>query len=192
MSIKKIVLGFALAGIVGATSGVAENEGWFVGGYLAQRQTKTEAEVKSNYAWYSGTSSSTSTGMKYGILGGYHQSLGEDLGLRYYGAGDLGDYTTNINANVDVLYSFFKNESVELRGFGGGWLGYASHDSDVSGFDLGINLGVRAVFAEKHGAELYGHFGFLTQDKEYSSWYGTSTLKLSQPYQIGLRYTYSF
>ena len=62
----------------------------------------------------------------------------------------------------------------------------------MSGFDLGINLGVRAVVAQKHGIEFYGHFGFLSQDKDFSSFAGTSTLKLSQPYQIGLRYTFSF
>ena len=185
MSRNKIALSFALAGILGASTALAENEGWFVGGYLTQQQIKTE----SNAWFYSGTT----TEIKYGILGGYHQGLGEDLGIRYYGAGDLGAHTTNLSANVDVLYSFLKNESLELRGFGGGWLGYANHSTDsVSGFDLGINLGVRAVFAEKHGAELYGHFGFLTQDKEYSTFGGTTTLKLSQPYQIGLRYTFSF
>ena len=185
---KKVALSVALAGILGASSVLAETDGAFAGVYMGMRGTK--AETKSNYSWYNG--STTSSGMKYGILGGYYQSFSDELGLRYYGAADIGDFTTNISANVDALYSFTKTESVEFRGFGGAWLGYASHDGDVSGFDLGINLGVRAVVAQKHGIEFYGHFGFLSQDKDFSSFAGTSTLKLSQPYQIGLRYTFSF
>ena len=190
MSINKFALSVALAGILGASSALAETSGAFAGVYMGMRGTKAETEVKSNYSWYNG--STTSSGIKYGILGGYHQSFSDELGLRYYGAADIGDFTTNISANADALYSFTKTESVEFRGFGGAWLGYASHDGDVSGFDLGINLGVRAVVAQKHGIEFYGHFGFLSQDKDYGALFGTSTLKLSQPYQIGLRYTFSF
>ena len=192
MSINKFAVSVALAGILGASSALAETDGAFAGVYMGMRGTKAETEVKSNYSWYNGNASTTSSGMKYGILGGYHQSFSDELGLRYYGAADIGDFTTNISANVDALYSFTKTESVEFRGFGGAWLGYASHDGDVSGLDLGINLGVRAVVAQKHGIEFYGHFGFLSQDKDFSSFAGTSTLKISQPYQIGLRYTFSF
>ena len=67
---KKVALSVALAGILGASSALAETDGAFAGVYMGMRGTKAETEVKSNYSWYNG--STTSSGMKYGILGGYH------------------------------------------------------------------------------------------------------------------------
>ena len=205
MSINKFAASLATAGLLVATSAVnavAESEGWFVGGYLAQRGTTVESEVEasSTLVSYSTSSSGSASGsgMKYGLVFGKLFAIGDAMGWRAYAAGDLGDSTTNINANADFLYTFAKTESVEFRGFAGAWLGYASHDvsGGISGFDAGINAGVRAVFGEKHGVELFGHFGFLSQDKEISTstWGVTSktTFKISQPYQIGLRYTFTF
>lgn len=194
---KKLALSTALAGVL-VSGAVAENEGFFVGASLANRQVKAEVETQGVSA-----GSGTDTGMKLGIVGGYNQAISGDLGLRYYAMADFLDDTTNVNANVDVLYSFVKNDTLEFRGFAGLFAGFASHDTygdgseSISGFDAGLNIGVRGVFAEKHGVELFGKFGFLTQDKDYeyySFWYGTTkqTLKISQPYQIGLRYTFSF
>ena len=191
MSINKFALSLALAGILGASSAVAETEGAFVGGYIAEIGLKVEVESQ-QFRYING--SATTTGSKLGILGGYNRNISNDkrLGLRYYGAADIGDYTTNISANVDMLYTFVNNQTGEIRGFGGAWLGYTSYDGDVSGFDLGINIGARFIFSKKHGVETYGHFGFLSQSKDESFLGVTTTTKYSQPYQIGIRYTYSF
>lgn len=180
---KKLALSVALAGIL-ATSAMAENEGWFIGASLAQHSVSSKVEEDIGSYHFSGTTS----GIKYGLLGGYHQTFGENLGARYYAVLDFGNYTTNFNANADALYSFMKNEDMELRGFGGLWLGYVSYDGDISGFDLGLNLGARLIFKEQHGVELFGKFGFL--DNKEDSY--LITIKQSQPYQIGLRYTFSF
>ena len=70
-------------------------------------------------------------------------------------------------------------------------------DIKPSGFDLGINFGVRTNIAQNHGIELYSRFGVLQQKKELKNTYeggysDTMTYKASQPYQVGLRYTFSF
>ena len=207
MSINKFAASLATAGLLVATSAVnavAESKGWFVGGYLAQRggTIKTETEASSGDYSTSFSESSSGSGMKYGLVFGKLFAIGDAMGWRAYAAGDLGDSTTNINANADFLYTFAKTESVEFRGFAGAWLGYVSYNvsgdisGSISGFDAGINAGVRAVFGEKHGVELFGHFGFLSQDKEYDlstlSVTSKNTVKFSQPYQIGLRYTFTF
>ena len=133
---------------------------------------------------------------------GYSHALDERLGLRYYGSFY---YTKNaINAdflNVDVLFSVVKGENAELRVFAGGWLGWAIYPYSYSnysetytetndGLDLGINTGLRLVLGQRHGVEIYGRFGFLTQSGEYAGYYGW--YQRSQPYQIGFRYTISF
>ena len=89
-------------------------------------------------------------------------------------------------------------------------LGYAHHtvkteeqgateqmpDIKPSGFDLGINFGLRTNIAQNHGIELYSRFGVLQQKKELKDTYeygsNTQTYKAQQPYQVGLRYTFSF
>ena len=112
MRTNKFALSLAVAGLLtaaGVSNAVAEENGAFAGVYLGSRSITIES---------GGVSASTS-GMKYGILGGYHQALGSELGLRYYGAADVGDDSTNINANVDVLYTFTKSNSFEFRGFAG-------------------------------------------------------------------------
>ena len=82
-------------------------------------------------------------------------------------------------------------------------LGYANHKvkgaGDVikpSGFDLGINFGLRTNIAQNHGIELYSRFGVLQQKKEQffpdndDDW--ALTVKNQQPYAVGLRYAFSF
>ena len=84
-----------------------------------------------------------------------------------------------------------------MRRFGD--LGYANHKvkgaGDVikpSGFDLGINFGLRTNIAQNHGIELYSRFGVLQQKKEQDFGGWTMTLKNQQPYAVGLRYAFSF
>ena len=56
-----------------------------------------------------------------------------------------------------------------------------------------VYAGVRAVFGQKHGVDFYARFGFLTQSKEYNkAIYRIKSWKVSQPYLIGVRYTYTF
>ena len=120
--------------------------------------------------------------------------------------------TYNINANVDALYNFITNDALDFGIFGGLSLGYTHHKADfelvaggdstkfdgkLSGFDLGINFGFRANIATNHGVELYSRFGVLKHKGDIDELVEEDSpkplpLKLQQPYQVGLRYTFSF
>ena len=189
----------------------------------------------------SGLNGSKSAGaFRYGLVAGYKQFFTENFGLRYYGVLDFGtDYkydldmqdidengdeitstqsmkisSFNINANVDALFNFVQNETLDFGAFAGLSLGYVNHnaknakivmtdagfesggDLKASGFDLGINLGLKAQIAQNHGVELFSRFGVLQSKKEtkFSNDLGSVTItnKFQQPYQVGVRYTFSF
>ena len=243
MSINKVALSVALAGILGASSALAETDGAFVGVQLGFGGANT----KNGYCDELGggmsvceTDSKSANALRYGFLAGYKQFFTENFGLRYYGVVDYGaDFkidnalegdemikfspkisALNLSANVDALYNFISNDSLEFGAFGGLSLAYASYkaknalmdvtpmmtggsdkpafkDFKLSGFDMGVNVGVRAQIAQKHGVELYGRFAFMENKKEETLYEDadtktTQTFKAAQPYQVGLRYTFSF
>ena len=230
MSKNKIALSLAVAGILGASSALAETDGAFVGlqaGYGGLK-LKMESEYNDGAGLVEKDSNSISAGgFRYGFVAGYKQFFTPEFGARYYASFDLGtDYkkdqtdadgykTTikvnsyNITANADALYNFISSNDLDLGAFLGLSLGYAHHtvkmepategmpDIKPSGFDLGINFGLRTNIAQNHGIELYSRFGVLQQKKELKDTYedgssNTMTYKASQPYQVGLRYTFSF
>ena len=230
MSKNKIALSLAVAGILGASSALAETDGAFVGlqaGYGGLK-LKMESEYNDGAGLVEKDSNSISAGgFRYGFVAGYKQFFTPEFGARYYASFDLGtDYkkdqtdadgykTTikvnsyNITANADALYNFISSNDLDLGAFLGLSLGYAHHtvkmepategmpDIKPSGFDLGINFGLRTNIAQNHGIELYSRFGVLQQKKELKNTYeggysDTQTYKAQQPYQVGLRYTFSF
>lgn len=135
----------------------------------------------------------------FGVLAGYKQFFTDKFGVRYYGLFNYAKYNIgpayNINTNVDVLYNFANVDSIEFGAFGGLSLGYISYDYeiiDIKGFDLGINLGLKAQIAENHGIEFYSRFGLLEVKNDYTSYEPIEVKgshKIRQPYQIGVRYT---
>jgi len=242
MSINKFAVSVALAGILGASSALAETSGAFVGVQFGFGGASTKNEFCSSGGGMSACQidSKSASALRYGFLAGYKQFFTENFGLRYYGVVDYGaDFkidnafymgemvnfspkisALNLSANVDALYNFISNDSLEFGAFGGLSLAYASYkaknalmdvtlmmagDSDkpafkdfkLSGFDMGVNVGVRAQIAQKHGVELYGRFAFMENKKEETLYEeaggkATQTFKAAQPYQVGLRYTFSF
>ena len=241
MSRNKIALSFALAGILGASTALAETDGAFVGVQAGYGTAKFKNENKYNeYNDYTGESKSgemsgsvKASAFRYGFVAGYKQFFTPEFGARYYASVDLGadykkDYTDengddtikwssyNVSANVDALYNFISSDELDFGVFAGVSLGYASHKLDLtgrdaepdnvgaSGFDLGINFGLRTNIAQNHGIELYSRFGVLQQKKEISGAfdynYDGSVIKNSykitpnfqQLYQVGLRYVFSF
>ena len=232
MSKNKIALSLAVAGILGASSALAETDGAFVGlqaGYGGLK-LKMESEYNDGAGFVEKDSNSISAGgFRYGFVAGYKQFFTPEFGARYYASFDLGtdykkditdaygDKTTikvnsyNITANADALYNFISSNDLDLGAFLGLSLGYAHHtvkvevqgateknpDIKPSGFDLGINFGLRTNIAQNHGIELYSRFCVLQQKKEIKNTYeccysDTQTYKAQQPYQVGLRYTFSF
>ena len=231
MSKNKIALSLVVAGILGASSALAETSGAFVGLQVGYGGLEFKGENDSNYLNLptKGSGSISAGGSRYGFVAGYKQFFTPEFGARYYASFDLGtdykkditdaygDKTTikvnsyNITANADALYNFISSNDLDLGAFLGLSLGYAHHtvkvevqgateknpDIKPSGFDLGINFGLRTNIAQNHGIELYSRFGVLQQKKELKNTYeggysDTQTYKAQQPYQVGLRYTFSF
>ena len=242
MSKNKIALSLAVAGILGASSALAETDGAFVGVQFGFGGANTTNEFCSSGGGMGACQIDlkSANALRYGFLAGYKQFFTENFGLRYYGVVDYGaDFkidnafymgetipfspkisVLNLSANVDALYNFISNDSLEFGAFGGLSLAYASYkaknalmdvtpmmtggsdkpafkDFKLSGFDVGVNVGVRAQIVQKHGVELYGRFAFMENKKEETlheeaRGKATQTFKASQPYQVGLRYTFSF
>lgn len=194
---KKFMSMLALIALLATSNANAENDGFFIGGSLLVsgiQKTKSKHE-------FSGSSfvDKNINLHLFSFVLGYTHNLGDKFGLRYYGVIDAnGFFAMNYNANVDMLYTLTQSESVELRAFAGAWLGYVNFeenydDGENNGLDLGVNAGVRAVFGQKHGVDFYARFGFLIQSKEYDKAnYRIKSWKVSQPYLIGVRYTYTF
>lgn len=196
---KKLTTSVALASALLASTALAENSGVFLGANVGYGAAKLSA---------AGASSSSYTGFRYGILGGYKEVLSDRMGMRYYATLDYGtkytrgsgnpDITSlNIYANGDALFNFAQDDTMEYGAFVGIALGYNHHtvsgyggygESKPDGFDLGINLGLRAQSAANHGLEIYSRFGLLDQDVTALG----TTIEVSQPYQFGVRYIYSF
>ena len=235
VSIKKVALSFALAGILGATYAVAETDGAFVGVQAGYGDLKSNIDVTSPF---NTTRNSNKLGAtRNGILAGYKQFFTDNFGLRYYGVFEFGDdyrgemktglmntfsqqsygvRTMSVNANVDMLYNFVSIPNLDFGAFLGIGLGYVNHtfkkakmqvgrvsvsgfeDFKMGGFDLGINLGLKTQIAQNIGAELYSRFGLLEYKKYYlirqlnATLKYEQTFKAKQPYQVGLRFTYSF
>ena len=243
MSINKFAVSVALAGILGASSALAETSGAFVGVQfgLGGANAKSEYAISTDGQSFEADATKSASSFRYGFLEGYKQFFTEKFGLRYYGVIDFGtqsehkignasgvrDYfnltetikisTRNLNANVDALYNFEQNDSFEFGVFGGLSLGYTSYkaqsiaingmnpmnytysykDLSASGFDFGINFGLRANIAQKHGVELYSRFSLLKQKDDYKYALNEqiailTKFEVRQPYQVGLRYTFSF
>ena len=254
MSINKFALSVALAGILGASSALAETSGAFVGvqfGFGGANAKSEYAVVTTDGSGaYRADATKSASSFRYGFLAGYKQFFTEKFGLRYYGVIDFGTQsehkigpslnmdgaspaeayfnftetikisTLNLNANVDALYNFEQNDSFEFGVFGGLSLGYTSYkaqsvaingvnrtfstftysykDLSASGFDFGINFGLRSNIAQKHGVELYSRFSLLKQKDDYKYALDEqqttilTNFEAKQPYQVGLRYTFSF
>ena len=253
MSINKFAVSVALAGILGASSALAETDGVFAGvqfGFGGANAKSEYAVVATDGSGaYRADATKSASSFRYGFLAGYKQFFTEKFGLRYYGVIDFGTQsehkigpsynvgasaaeayfnftetikisTLNLNANVDALYNFEQNDSFEFGVFGGLSLGYTSYkaqsvaingvnrtfstftysykDLSASGFDFGINFGLRSNIAQKHGVELYSRFSLLKQKDDYKYALDEqqttilTNFEVRQPYQVGLRYTFSF
>ena len=197
---RKIGLSLVLVGILGATNAVAETDGKFIGAFIGNGSSKMTLEVE-------GASASESmSGVRYGVVVGTKQFFTPEFGARYYALFDAGSYeksgttmdTDNISANADALYNFLSKENMDFGAFAGLSLGYAisGNTTKVHGLDVGINLGLRVNIATHHGIELYSRFGLTEQKKdetiETAYFKYTQTLKVKQPSQFGVRYTFSF
>ena len=204
------VLALALSGVA-----MAEESGGFVGVDLgisnAAMITESGGEKAGVYSLGN---------FRYGLMGGYKWFFTESFGLRAYlqvnngshYVGDIGQGSTfntlNVMANVDALYNFYTSEASSAGLFAGLSFGYAIHNGGIvkaqvdfldqagvnynpSGFDMGINFGVRTIFAKHHGIEFFNRFGVIGASNSYNLGIENKE-KILQPYAFGVRYTFNF
>ena len=197
---RKIII--SLAGILMATNvALAEESGWFVGGQVGYDsfQEKRTGAIAQGVADYK----KSGWDFSFGLLGGYKQFFTNEFGTRYYGVFNYANYdsipTYYLNANIDLLYNFAKIEFYEFGVFGGLSLGYQHYDfsktleNSAKGFDVGINLGARVGFVDRHNIEFYSRFGLNdVSAKMKKAGFVATDHAVRQLYAVGLRYTYSF
>lgn len=63
---------------------------------------------------------------------------------------------------------------------------------DPSGFDMGINFGVRTIFAKHHGVEFFSRFGVVGASATTQESGASTKMTTLQPYAFGVRYTFNF
>lgn len=217
---KKLIVSGALALAFSTSAVVAEESGAFVGvdlglANLSKMTSESNGGTLTSYALGS---------LRYGLIGGYKWFFTENVGLRAYvalnnGTSYLQDASTQtprngnqfnsmfINANVDFLNTFYNSEQVSAGWFAGLSLGVGIHSggivkattansnlSNVSGFDMGINLGLRTLFGKKHGIEFFTRFGVIgaSATAEMNGVPVKIDMSTTQIYNTGVRYTYNF
>ncbi|WP_394954535.1 outer membrane beta-barrel protein [uncultured Helicobacter sp.] len=216
---KKLMVSGALALALTSSAVVAEESGAFVGLDLGISNAVMTQEM--TVSWNGNTNTlidkTTSVGnFRYGLMGGYKWFFTESFGLRTYLQVNNGtNYspieethvsisTLNVMANVDALYNFYTSEQSSAGLFAGLSFGYAIHYGDTvdamtagglkdpSGFDMGINLGLRTIFAKHHGVEFFNRFGVVGASATTEQSGDEIKMSILQPYAFGVRYTYNF
>lgn len=216
---KKLIVSGALALAFSTSAVVAEESGAFVGVDLGMSNAVMTQDAGANV----GSNKAASIGnFRYGLLGGYKWFFTESFGLRAYlqvnnGANQIPEgvdthsiiNTLNVMANVDALYNLYSTQESSIGLFAGLSFGYAIHSGkvvddlkkiglkDPSGFDMGINFGLRTIIAKHHGIEFFNRFGIIGASATSTLGAGTplaTDVKMTtlQPYAFGVRYTYNF
>lgn len=217
---KKLIVSGALALAFSTSAVVAEESGAFVGVDLG---ISNAVMTRDAGATSDGSDKRASIGnFRYGLLGGYKWFFTESFGLRAYlqvnnGANQIPEgvdthttiNTLNVMANVDALYNLYSTQESSIGLFAGLSFGYAIHSGkavddlkktglkDPSGFDMGINFGLRTIIAKHHGIEFFNRFGIIGASATSTLGAGTplaTDVKMTtlQPYAFGVRYTYNF
>lgn len=204
---KKIVLSSILAVALSQTYALAEESRAFVGVGVGYGGTQLKAEVTGGPTY-----SLNGGGISAEVIAGYKQFFTPEFGLRYYanfayndspftenGATTNGIFVFNYGVNVDALYNFISNETLDfgvLLGLGLGantWGGIDNRKLSTTGFDLGLNVGVRTSIAKHHGIEVLARVPFIATTLLNESQEGISTkLSIARQYSVGVRYIFSF
>lgn len=212
----------ALLSLILTSFVLAEENGWFVGAQAGYGVSKTSWESTTTIFNTNIKQTQTETypnhkGFRYGVLFGYKHFIGPVFGLRYYALYDNGSAytndstldvkTQNFNVNVDALFNFISQNDFDFGIFAGFYLGGAWNElkakdgielshNHIDSATAGANLGLRANIAKNHGLELYSRFSLIDTTEEETITRGggerKTQYKNKEPWQVGLRYTFSF
>lgn len=133
-----------------------------------------------------------------------------------FGVGDKEFNLVNYGVNVDFLANFISNETLDFGAFvglglgGNSWFGKglddlqtfidtvlagSAHNIELqkTGFDVALNIGLRANIAKNHGIEVAARVPFLkTTILDYDIGSANETMTTHSPYRITVRYAFSF
>ena len=133
-----------------------------------------------------------------------------------FGSSDRELNLVNYGVNVDFLANFISNETLDFGAFvglglgGSSWFGKglddlqtfidtalagSAHNIELqkTGFDVALNIGLRANIAKHHGIEVAARVPFLkTTILDYDIGSANETMTTHNPYRITVRYAFSF
>ncbi|MGX3044122.1 outer membrane beta-barrel protein [Helicobacter sp. T3_23-1056] len=190
-----------------------ERSGSFIGIELGAGEVKAIANT------HQGSGEDKKKGFKYGILWGYNKFFVKYFGIRAYlnasvtQPKDQGEYLYRLNygANVDLLANFVATNYVDFGAFvglgagGQTWLftGQSKELYDTlesngvevnyTGFDVGLNVGLRSNIAQHLGLEVAARIPFVKTNIFDVSYGGTySKLQMQETYSISARLLWNF
>lgn len=179
---KKIIM-MVLGVFIVATSAMAKQDGFFVGGQLSLASVKDEVEVI-GYGPVFNRGDSSSIRAKAAAYVGYKHYIADSFGLRYYPKFSLGGNYWIVDANADALYEF----TDALGVFAGLGLGMGSGNLVKTwGVEYGINLGgIYTLNSEKMSVEFAARIGLSKHEETFLRDF---KYKSSQPFEVGIRVT---
>lgn len=190
----------------------AEETSWFIGGEIGFGGSEIRGKFTS-YDYYDSPSTETlkigNTNFAIGLIAGKKHFVTQKLGMRIYAnlalQPALQFILINYGANGDFLGNFYENETFEIGGFAGLSLGGNSYvanmsinspqlnsgsmTSSISGFDVALNIGLRANIKKYHGVEIVARVPFIPTNIYDMEWI---KVDLANTYRITFRYNYNF
>lgn len=217
MGINKMALSLAVAGVLGASSALAEQSGTFIGGgfgfHGASRKTNLNYNlILTNVKLQEGNAQDTSIS----LVAGYKNMDNENSGTRVYINYDFNNVKIKeegeetilsgyhiVGINADLLYNFNSKFGVFVGVNLGAinwerdiWSLAPEKDSEVWRIYAAGQLGLRWIFGEtqKHSVELFAKLPFTETTIVYQTPQGEQVgeTKLKQQYNAGFRYVYTF
>lgn len=222
MGINKMALSLAVAGVLGASSALAEQSGAFIGGgfgfHGASRKTNlnlnynliiTNVNVKLREEY-------NAKDMSISLVAGYKNIDKENSGTRVYINYDFNNVKIKeegeetilsgyhiVGINADLLYNFnpkfgvFVGANLGAINWGKDiWSLAPEKDSEMWKLYAAGQLGLRWILGEtqKHSVELFAKLPFTETTIVYKTPQGEQVgeTKLKQQYNAGFRYVYTF
>lgn len=217
MGINKMALSLAVAGVLGASSALAEQSGAFIGGgfgfHGASRKTNLNYNlIVTNVKLQEGNAQDTSIS----LVAGYKNIDKENSGTRVYINYDFNNVKIKeegeetilsgyhiVGINADWFYNFNPKFGVFVGANLGAinwerdiWSLAPEKDSEVWRIYAAGQLGLRWILGEtqKHSVELFAKLPFTETTIVYKTPQGEQVgeTKLKQQYNAGFRYVYAF
>lgn len=222
MGINKMALSLAVAGVLGASSALAEQSSAFIGGGFGFHGASRKTNLNLNYNFILTNvnvkvqEEDNAKDTSISLVAGYKNMDKENSGTRVYINYDFNNVKIKeegeetilsgyhiVGINADLLYNFnpkfgvFVGVNVGAINWGKDiWSLAPEKDSEVWKIYAAGQLGLRWIFGEtqKHSVELFAKFPFTETTIVYKTPQDEKVgeTKLKQQYNAGFRYVYTF